>query len=679
MDLSSPLNIRQRHCLQAALVIFFLIMSKPVAMAATAPAEPFRELDRYEFDYAQAGSQLKDFIYERSRRYFAEGDTARDALQSPGAVRRRQEDIRRALLAGLGGLPPSDAPLNARVTGTVKGDGFTIEKIIFEARPHQYVTANLYLPANLQGRSAAVLFLCGHHQAAKQQPEYQVVCQTLVRAGLIVLAQDPVGQGERLSYYDPATQQTAVAACTRDHDTAGAQCRFLDEGIARYFLHDAMRSVDYLLSRPEVDPARIGVTGNSGGGTQTSLMMLTDPRVAAAAPGTFITTRDAYQRTGQSQDAEQIWSGFTRAGLDHEDILLAMAPKPVCVLAVTSDFFPIEGTRRTVTRARRIWKLFGADSALELQEDKSVHSFTPALAQAAAHFFAKHLLGREVDLTGFSPRPFPAEVLQCTKTGQVRGDFSDAEFVFDSTDAHARAAAKARAALSPEERRTQAAAWLREQVFRDRDSNPLNPRVIERARHVDGFDVDVAFWWSQPHLANLGMLIRPHGAKERRPVTIAVWDDGTAALSRHAGWIKAECDRGRAVFVLDLCGQGPLKPDPVNFRPPGHFYDTWHKFSDDLDWIGDSLVALRTYEVLRAIDVLSEWPELAGGEVRIHGYGRAGVHARLAAILDERIKGCDWAEGFTFSEFVRTRVYDSLDVKTLVLPGVLKHFDLDEL
>jgi cephalosporin-C deacetylase-like acetyl esterase len=679
MALPLAFALCRTHAFHAVLVLSLFTMTKPMAQATTAAALPFRELDRYEFDYANAGSQLKDFIYQRSRRYFAMGDTARDALQSPEAVRRRQKEIREALLAGIGGLPPSDTPLNARVTGTVHGEGFTIEKIIFEARPHQYVTANLYLPENRHGRSAAVLFLCGHHQAAKQQPEYQVVCQTLVRAGLVVLAQDPVGQGERLSYYDPATQKTIVDACTRDHDTAGAQCRFLGEGIARYFLHDAMRGVDYLLTRPEVDPARIGVTGNSGGGTQTSLMMLTDSRIAAAAPGTFITTRDAYQRTGQPQDAEQIWSGFTRAGLDHEDILLAMAPKPVCVLAVTADFFPIEGTRRAVTRARRIWKLFGAEPALELQEDKSVHSFTPALAKAAARFFAKHLLGREVDLAGFSPTPFPADVLQCTKTGQVRGDFVDAEFVFDSTDAHAHAAARARAALTPEERRTKATQWLREQVFRDRDPSPVNPRVIERRRQVNGFDVDVAFWWSQPNLANLGMLIRPHGANEPRPVTIAVWDDGTAALSRHADWISAECGRGRAVWVLDLCGQGPLKPDPVNHRPFGQFYDTWHKFSDDLDWIGDSLVAFRTYEVLRAIEVLSEWPELTTNDIRLYGAGRAGMQARLAAVLDRRFAGCDWVQPFAFSDFVRTRVYDSADVKTLVLPGVLNHLDLDEL
>src|SRR5687767_13725737 len=87
-------------------------------------ASPFRDLDRYAFGYAYPGSQLKDHVYERSRRFFAAGDAQRDALATVDAVRRRQEDIRRIIDAGLGGLPSADTPLNARVTGVIEGDGF---------------------------------------------------------------------------------------------------------------------------------------------------------------------------------------------------------------------------------------------------------------------------------------------------------------------------------------------------------------------------------------------------------------------------------------------------------------------------------------------------------------------------------------------------------------------------
>ncbi|MEY4941340.1 MAG: hypothetical protein RIQ93_3075 [Verrucomicrobiota bacterium] len=662
----------------AALV--FLLAGLALQAQTRSGDSTWRDLERSPLTLAHPGSQLKDHIYERSRRFFAAGDAARDALRSPAEVRGRQEEVRRGIIEGLGGLPAMDTPLNARLTGVVQGDGFTIEKIIFEARPRHYVTANLYLPANRPpGRSGAVLFLSGHHATAKQAPEYQDVCQTLVRAGLIVFSVDPIGQGERWSYWDATAQTAAVVAGTREHDQAGTQLRFIGEALGRYFVHDAMRSIDYLLSRAEVDPAKIGVTGNSGGGTQTALVMMADPRVAAAAPATFLMSRETYQRTGQAQDAEQIWPGFTSRGFDHEDVLLAMAPKPVCVLAVKWDFFPIEGTRRTVSRARRAWELFPGAPAPELVEDDSIHSYTPRLAVAAARFFARHLLGREVDLTGFKPKAFPHEVLNCTKSGQVRGELADAEFVFETATKKRMEVEQARAALTPLARQRQAIEWLRAAVNNGRENSPLNPRRTNRgAMTVGSLSVEVAFWYSQPYLANLGMLFRPHTRASRPlPVTIAIWDDGTAALSRHSAWIQAECDRGRAVFVVNLAGVGPLAPDMINAAPDRS--GTFRKLTDDLDWMGDSLVGLRTFEAVRAIEALAAWPDLAADDIRFYGSGKMGVHARLAAALTPRAKGSEWVDGFAFSDFLRTRVAPTAEVKPYSLPGVLRVFDVNDL
>jgi hypothetical protein len=653
------------------------VSAQPAAPAA--PSAAWQRLERTTLNVSYTGSQLRDYVYGRATAQFARGDAVRDALKTPEALRARQEQLRRFLIESVGGLPPSNTPLNARVTGTVPGNGFTIEKIIFESQPHYYVTANLYLPAARTGRTGAVLFLCGHHNTAKQVAEYQSVCQTLVQAGLIVFAQDPVGQGERISYYDPATKKTLVRPGTGEHEYAGAQMRFVGDQIARYFLHDAMRSIDYLLTRPEVDPARIGVTGNSGGGTQTSLVMMADPRIAAAAPATFITSREIYQWTGQGQDAEQNWFGFTAAGFDHEDILLAMAPKPVCVLAVTSDFFPIEGTRRTVARARRGWDLHQRGDALQLVEDDSTHRYTPALAQAAAKFFAHHLLQRDLDPAKLHPAPMPEEALQATKSGQVRGELADAEFGFEANLARLGAKEAARRALPAAERKARAVAWLREQVSRERAPIELNPRRMERGVPVDGLLVDVAFWWTQPRLANLGMLFRaPQDSGKKLPVTIALWDDGTNALTRHMEWIKAETARGRAVLVVNLCGMGPLKPDPLSARAENVF-PTFRKLADDLSFLGDSLVALRTFETLRALEVLGTWPELARDDVRIYAHGRMGLHGKLAAAIDPRIAACAWHESFRFADLVRKRDYDSTDIKSVLLPGALGYFDLDEL
>jgi hypothetical protein len=660
-----------------------LALPAVVTLAAQPPATSsgdaaWTRLERYQISAAYPGTQLKDYVYARSSRLFARGDMERDAIKTPAALQSRQAEIRRFMAESLGGLPSSDTPLNARVTGSVQARGCMIEKIIFESRPRHYVTANLYLPDNRTGRTGAVLFVCGHHNTAKQVAEYQSVCQTLAQAGLIVLAQDPIGQGERLSYYDPETKSPLLRPGTYEHDHAGIQSRFVGDQIARYFLHDSMRSIDYLISRPEVDPARIGVTGNSGGGTQTSLVMLADPRVAAAAPATFITSREAYQWTGQPQDAEQNWFGFTAAGFDHEDILLAMAPKPVCVLAVTWDFFPIEGTRHTVARARRIWALHQRADALELVEDRSTHSYTPTLARAAARFFARHLLQRDVDVATLRPEPMPEQMLWATKSGQVRGELPEAAFVFEANVARLDTLETERRRLSATDRKARAVAWLRERVLSGRDATELNPRHVETGTKIDDLVVDVAFWWSQPRLANLGMLFRAPGHTGKLPVTIALWDDGTNALSQHAAWLREECGRGRAVLVLNLCGMGPLKPDPLNSRAEA-LTATFRKLVDDLSFIGDSLVALRTFEMLRALDVLADWPELTTTGVRIFAEGRVGVHGRLAATVDARIEQCEWRNGFRFSDFVRNRNYDSTDIKSVMLPGALRYFDLDEL
>ena len=91
------------------------------------------------------------------------------------------------------------------------------------------------------------------------------------------------------------------------------------------------------------------------------------------------------------------------------------------------------------------------------------------------------------------------------------------------------------------------------------------------------------------------------------------------------------------------------------------------------------MVALRTYQALRSIEVLAEWPELDRDDVRFYAEGRIGVHAKLAAALAPQVKGCEWQDGFKFADFVRTRSYDPKGIKPFILPGVLRYFDVDEL
>lgn len=621
--------------------------------------------------YYAARDQLQRHVYRRSEQAFEEGDRARDGIRSVPDLRKRQAWIRRQFLASIGGLPESDCPLKSRVTGVHRDRGFSIEKVIFQSRPKHYVTANLYLPDGLTGPTGAVQFLCGHSGEGKAYPNYQTVCRALASAGLVVLAQDPIGQGERWSYYEPGLKGTTVPILTREHDFAGAQCLPLGDSLARYFLHDAMRGIDYLLTRPEVDPKRIGVTGNSGGGTQTTMMMLADPRIAAAAPGTFLMNRQSYLYSGQAQDAEQIWPGFTAMGMDHEDILIAMAPRPVCVLAVKYDFFPIEGTRRSVERCRRFWSLLKNPEGLTLVEDASTHGYTRTLATASAKFFARTFLGKSITLDQAVIDPIDPKPLLCTKTGQLRGEFPEAEFVFEANRRRLREIETSKKTLSVKQSR----AWLRKAVLGGRDRCPVNPRNYLTVQ-VAGLQAEYAFWFSQGDVCNAGVLFRHYTQMGKKlPVTVAIWDGGMKAVQSRLDWIRTRCENGQAVLVVDLTAMGSIEPNPLNGAAPHGFYGVIHKLADDLIWLGDSLAAMRVYDLLRVFDVLADWPGVNARDVRFYADGKSALYAQWAKAIDSRVGKVEFGSSVVKNfDWVRVRHYDSNEIYGYIAPGVMRYW-----
>jgi cephalosporin-C deacetylase-like acetyl esterase len=625
-------------------------------------------------------NQLRNVIYKQTEEAALRGETKRDEISSIEQLDERRNFIRNKLIESLGGLPSSDSPLNPQITGVINCDGFRIEKVIFESRPKVYVTANLYVPEGLKEPSGAVLFLCGHHELAKHEYEYQIVCRYLVKAGLIVLAQDPVGQGERFSYYEKCIRTTTVKWGIYEHDYAGMQCWPIGDASARYFLHDAMRGIDYLCTRPEVDPKRIGVTGNSGGGTQTALMMICDTRIAAAAPATFITSRLAHLYTGGPADAEHIWPGLSVYGFDHEDMIISMAPRPVLVLAVTSDFFPIEGTRRTVERSKKFWKIYGKGDDILLFEDESVHHYTRPMAKAAAKFFSKYLLDNgdlfaiKIDsLDDKSIQPIDPKQLWCTQSGQVRGELEGAKFIYEENCERLNELEKHMALLSEDEKRERALNWLKGKVFYNRKPCEFNVRTVLDSQ-VDDLFVKAYMWWSQEGIFNYGILFKKFShVKEELPVTIAVWDEGTKCIQPHFNWVRETCNSGRAVLVLDTSGVGNLLTNSFRDFATHDFYGVIFKLLNDLMWLDDSLAALRTYDVLRAIEVLLYIPGIKKDDICLYANGRHGLYAQLAAAINSNIKDIKVVEGIgSFKKFVTSRHYDRYDIMSIVFPGILK-------
>lgn len=640
-----------------------------------------RHLENFTIPSYDVKDQLKRHVYTRSMDAFARGDQARDAIVNMDQLKHRQMHMRQKLIQAIGGLPSMHTPLNPRMTGVVGCAGFRIEKIVFESRPSTFVTANMYIPEGIHAPRGTVLFLCGHNDQAKQIEEYQTVCQCLVLAGLVVLSVDPIGQGERLSYYEPAVNETTVRYGIIEHEYAGMQCWPLGDGLARYFLHDAMRAIDYLLTRPEVDADKIGVTGNSGGGTQTSLLMVCDPRIAAAAPATFIMNRETCMWSGQPQDAEQIWLGMTALGFDHEDILMAMVPRPVQVLAAAYDYFPIEGTRRTFDRTRRFWDMYGEVQNLEMYVDRSTHKYTHAMSKAAAAFFAKHLLASSPTDADVEITPLKPGLLWCTSSGQVRGDYRYARGVYEENiDRLDTLEKKRHQRLKENTLKHQALEWLQQKVFAARKIEELNPRYVPLGR-MDELTLQSSIWWSQKDIINHAFIFKHfQNTGEELPITIAIWDKGTKQIQPHLEWIRQTCLSGRIVKVLDVTGSGALMPHPINTLDPMDMFGTIHKLSMDLFWLDDSLAALRTFDVIRALDAVAHLPDSHKENIEIFAYGRYSMYAQLAKTLDSRISRLETVCGIkSFGHCIRSRHYDAHDFAGLILPGMLNYFDLPDL
>ena len=220
--------------------------------------------------------------------------------------------------------------------------GTRVEKIVYQSRPGLFVTANLYLPKSGTPPYPGVLFQMGHSANGKSYALYQRCCQGLVQLGYVVLAFDPIGQGERTNYPRPDGWLTRLRSPTEEHTVPGRQMLLVGETATGALLWDAMRSLDVLASHPKVDPRRLASTGQSGGGTLTMILAAMDDRLAAAAVSSGNTENFAvspFLAPGSADDAEQDLVGSGPLAFDRWDLLWPIAPKPLLVAVSAHDFF----------------------------------------------------------------------------------------------------------------------------------------------------------------------------------------------------------------------------------------------------------------------------------------------------------------------------------------------------
>src|SRR6266700_1046601 len=400
------------------------------AWAATAdspPADAFRVLP----PAAKEAPAITPYLQYQTEMAWQEDDQRRkdwDEIRTEQDLLTVQRQLEEHLLAMLGGLPSERTPLHPRFTGKIQMEGFRIEKLIFESLPRVYVSALVYVPEDGNKTHPAILVPSGH--AANGKIHYQALCQRLVQRGYVVISWDPVGQGERSQFWDPKAGKSRYNLICAEHAVLGNLAYLAGTNLARWEIWDGIRAVDYLLTRPEVDPERINITGTSGGGFQAAHIAALDHRIKVAAPSCYITalTMRVYNRIFKDPDSdpEQDLFGMISNGVEHAGLLLLMYPRPVMVAAAVLDFFSIEGTRKSVREVRGLYERFGQGDRIALVEGYHAHQFSSENQEAALDFL-DHFNQMSVR-SGLPPvKELADKALLCTRTGQVALDYRDAK------------------------------------------------------------------------------------------------------------------------------------------------------------------------------------------------------------------------------------------------------------
>lgn len=514
-----------------------------------------------------------------------------EAIQTPGQFAEYQAAVRQFFIDRLGGFPER-TPLNARVVGRIEGDGFRVEKVIYESRPKFYVTAALFLPVT-EGPHPGVLVPCGHSSNGKASEVYQRACILLARNGIAALIYDPIGQGERAQILKPDGK--AKHGSTFEHTLVGVGAMLVGHNTASYRIHDGMRGIDYLCSRGDIDASRIGCTGNSGGGTLSSYIMALDERVACAAPSCYLTSLSRLARTIGPQDAEQNIAGQVAFGMDHADYILMRAPKPTFMCTATHDFFDIQGSWDTFRQAKRLYTVLGFSERLDIAEAPEEHGFSLLLRQGAARWMRRWLLNIDDAVVERDAAVLTDAEIQCSPDGQVNL-MTGAKTAFDFNVDKADELREVRAAFWRDIPREQALAKVRETAGIRRLAELPEPTTDMRDRiECDGYTIRKLLIQPEDGIVLPALLFLPEESKD--DTYLVVDGKGKAAAADEDGAVMDLVLKGYPVLAVDLRGFG----ETVSDWGSGSWAETFGR-----DWKTSFMAYMldRPYVAMRAEDVM---------------------------------------------------------------------------
>ncbi len=591
--------------------------------------------------------QFEDWLTAQARFHWNQRDKDIAALNTRDDIAKRQAYIRQTALELIGGLPTQKTPLNARITGGFTRTGYRVEDLVFESQPGFRVTANLYLPTTGKAPYPAVLGVAGHSSNGKAYAGYQKAFIGFVQRGIAVLAYDPPGQGERLEYLDTVTGKSRAGIGVNEHLMAGVPALLTGQTIARHFVWDGIRAFDYLLTRPEIDPKRIGVAGNSGGGTQAAYLALFEPRLATAVSSCYMTSwRDLWPGPGP-QDSEQIWPGFLARNLDFGDFALAQAPRPYLTTSAIRDYFPIAGARATHRQLLRLFDQLGQGNNIGFFEYDDTHGWSQPRREAATRWLTRHFYGNDEPTPEAAIDTEEESQLYATPTGQLATSFGSRTMRDLSLEA-ASSLAKNRKPLTLEILR-KTIHWI----------EPASSTEVKRYPNSTSIELTVEG----------GVRITAEHYQPAQPKAQLIYLGGTGRPS------------DPDLAELEKAGFGVLRLHP---RGSGPGYELSGASGYNLDYqiaartwlLGRNLLAMQAADIVSAYRYLKQ--DSPSTEVYLVGKGKFGPAALLAAALEPGFKRILLESSVqSFTSILESPLQSGNE--NAIVPGILSHFDLPDL
>ena len=602
------------------------------------------------------------------------------SLTNAAEARAYQDKVAEAVAQAFAALPENKQPLSLQCSGSLNCEGYRLEKLLFESRPGFFVSALLYVPeAAKKAKVPGVIAPCGHSKEGKASPVYQGFAQRLVKNGFMVLAFDPIHQGERDQYVlmKDEPEEDFPGLCGA-HNHMGRQLELCGDNFACWRLHDGQVALSVLLQRPEVDRRQVGVTGNSGGGTLSHWLWATDRRLSMAAPSCHLTTWLGDLENELPRDAEQYPLGILAPGLELADLMLLRAPQPAIMLGQKFDFFERRGFIEAWDDMQKFYGLFEAQDKAAMFMGPTTHGYSEHNQQAMLEFFCRQV-GKEPLAVEVSA--LPEEETWASPQGKVLL-LPGAKAISELIGQKAQSLAAQRPRLSAAEMSAKLAELLQ---LAAREGLPHYRIPRARVWQVKGEEQVWARYAVETEQPGIRAIMHKNVREAGRYHTLDVQKSSCVYLPDLASAWDIENNaylqglaKQEELYAIDLRGMGESRPDDGSLGNAKEFlqdYGIDYMMHGYGQMLRQSYLGRRVFDLLRCLDLLAaEGAE----EFVLHGRGQGAVIAAFAALLEPRIASVTLVDSpASFAEWTE----DPLNKwpGAMHLYGILKFFDLPDI